>query len=160
MTSMEAFQTHKVGRATGRRVGSRSSLSISGKNPQYDYSFKLASSILDIGCDQNGWIPVGEGNYSGETWEIPFMKTLQAQTKGSFKQIKYIDTILCRRSKEVSAGFKREEDERYNQQIRLVRESAKNAHVKLRQLDDNASVTGNISQSGKPMQMRGETQDA
>ncbi len=115
-----------------------SAVSVAGKDPKFDYSFRRRKDIEDGGgMDILGFEPVGEGNSSDERWNGP--KSLQARTKGR-KQIVNQDTILCRRPLETARYFKRLEDEKYNAQCRLVLSAAKNSQQKLRSLDPGAVV--------------------
>ena len=55
-------------------------------------------------------------------------------------QLVYLDTIACRRPKEVTSFFKYEEDEKYNQQIQMVRNNSKNLKIAFRKLDPDSTV--------------------
>lgn len=118
------------------------SLVVLNKDPNYDYSFRRKAEVEQGGgVDRYGYEPITKGNSNGESWAIPYMST---KTKGS-GQIVLEDVILCKRPKEVSTYFKSIEDERYNSQKLLIKNAAKNAQVKLRQLDPSATVTDSSS---------------
>lgn len=144
-------RTQLNGRNTAKTAG-HSPLSVFNKDPNFDYSFQSRAAVEEGGgVDHNGWEALGVHNSNGEEWGGP--AGLAPKTKGKSQKV-YIDTILCKRSKEVSQYFKRFEDEKYNAQIRFIRDAAKNARVALRELDPGSIVKDETETSSKVFTQR------
>jgi len=123
--------------ATAKSAG-HSPLTVLNKDPNYDYCFRNKVDIDEGGgVDHYGWEPLNAANHSGEEWGGP--SGLAPKTRGKNQKV-FMDTILCKRGKEVSNYFKRLEDEKYNAQVRFIRDAAKNARLALRDLDPGAIV--------------------
>ena len=146
---MRASKTQAQGRTQAAIRPSR--LAIENKDPNYDYSFRRRKDIEEGGGqDLLGYEPVGVGNSNGERFAIP----VATKTRGK-KQLVMQDTMLCRRHKETSRYFKQFEDQKYNSQMKLIKDAASNARVKLR--DINGTVTDEIK--GDFTQRPGFTED-
>ena len=140
---MKTGKTLLSGGKTATATKRYTALSISGKDPQSDYSFRRVDAIeAGGGQDMYGYEPVKDANYAGETWDGPVGMT--SKTRGT-KQIRYQDVILCKRHKSVSDHFKRIEDEQYNAQTRLVLSAARMAKEKLRSIDPDCIVEDQAS---------------
>ena len=134
--------------------GRYSAITIQNKDPRFDYSMARRADI-ENGSDMYGWEPLNSANNNGEK----FGNYPGAKTKGN-GQLNYLDTTACKRPKEVSEFFKREEDEKYNTQLRLVRSSSKNIKAAFRKLDPNSTVINKGSLSGPGMtQRQGPTEE-
>src|SRR3990167_4609094 len=132
--------TQELGHRT-QKVAKFSPLMVTGKDPEFDYAFRRKSDLeQNGGIDFQGFQIVSEVNNNGERWDGP--KSLQSiySARGS---ISYVDTVLCKRPKEVSVFFKKLENEKYNAQVRFIQSSANRTQMKLRQLDPGASVLDN-----------------
>lgn len=116
---------------------SHSALSIQGKDPDYDYAFRSRKEIEENGGeDIYGWKPIGEGNSSGES-----MSNYPGQKRTAGKdQMNYMDTVACRRKKEVSKYFKDLETQKYNDQVSHVRNSSARAQAAFRKLSADSKV--------------------
>lgn len=147
---MMRTHTSKNGSKTASRAA-HSALSIQNKDPNFDYSFRRRQEIQDAGGeDIYGWTPISEGNTSGEFFSaFPGQK----KTAGS-KEMYYLDTVACRRPKEVSKYFKSEEDDKYNSQIAHVRSAAKRAKAAFREMDEDAKVKHDFKFKGPGMTQR------
>ena len=150
-------RTQKVGDKTSSHTRRLSAINIQNRDPNFDYSFRRKKEVEDGGGqDIYGYVPIGESNSNGET--LGAYPVLQ-RTKGS-KQLVYLDTIACKRPKEVGQFFKAEEDERYNAQVRHVQTSAKKTRHALRSLDPDSVVKDDGSYGGPGMtQRKGPTQE-
>lgn len=146
---MRAARTQKQKtRATPRW----SRLSVTGKEPGYDYCFRRRKDIDENGgMDQHGWEPIGVANHKGEELGVPDRVKKHMAKGGGRKQIIYEDVILCKRPVEVTAFFKEQEDERYNAQVNLIKNAATSARGKLRERmveggfdADSADITGTV----------------
>lgn len=114
-----------------------SPLSISNRDPECDYSFQRCKDVEDGGgATYTGWEPVGAHNYKGESWGGPQIFKHRQGAKQFINQ----DTILCKRSKEISTYFKTEENEKRNHQIRFIKSVARNARERLRKIDPGSVV--------------------
>lgn len=155
---MHVNRTQKAVSNTQQFKTRHSALTVLNKDPNYDYCFRPRKDIEDGGgVDMYGYAPVGTGNESGEEWGgLPGMA---GRTKGA-QQKRYLDTILCRRPKEVSAYFKRMEDDKYNSQVKFIRDTAKNARMALRALDEDAVVRDESEFTGRPFTQRTGPTDA
>jgi hypothetical protein len=143
-------KTRQVGEKTRQRTR-HSAITINNKDPEYDYSWRNKKAIEDGGGqDIYGFEPIGAGNTNGETLgPTPFKQ--RTAGKG---QLVYLDTIACKRKKEIAEYFKEEEDERYNAQVRHVQNASKRTRAALRQLDPNAAVIDKSNYSGPGMTQR------
>lgn len=138
---MRASRTQSVGQKTKEMTMRPSRLNILGKDPNFDYCFRLKSEIeAGGGQDDYGYEAVGATNHAGESWSIPGA----LKTAGK-RQMIYADTVLCKRPKEATRYFKQIEDEKYNAQKKFIRDSAKNTRIKLRELDHSAIVEDQIT---------------
>ena len=128
-----------------------STLTIHGKDPNFDYSFRTRKAVEDGGGeDIYGWRPIGEGNNSGENFSLfPGQK----RTSGS-KAMNYLDTVACRRPKETSKYFREEEDDKYNSQIMHVRNASKRARDAFRSMDSDSVVKEKVEFKGPGMTQR------
>jgi hypothetical protein len=134
-------KTRQIGMKTGQHTG-RLDLVVENKDPKFDYSFCRMKDVEEGGgMTRNGYEPIGPDNTNGECWAAPHGQT----ARGGKGQIRYQDTILCRRPKDTSKYFKEMEDEQYNSQIRLVQSASKRANGKLRQIDPGLGLI-NVSQ--------------
>lgn len=128
-----------------------SALTIQNKDPNFDYSMRKRRDVEDGGGqDIYGYEPITQGNNTGEVFGAFPMR----QKTGGSKQMVYLDTIACKRPKEVSTYFKREEDERYNAQVRHVQSAAKRTRNALRELDPDSVVQDTSNFSGPSMKQR------
>lgn len=143
-------RTQRVGERTQRHTYV-APLTIQNKDPRFDYSFRNRKAIEDGGGeDIYGYEAIREGNNSGEVFSaFPGQK----KTRGG-REMRYLDAIACRRPKEISAHFKREEDEKYNAQVRHVRSAAKRAREALRNLDPDSVVESKSEFKGPGMSQR------
>lgn len=133
---MKASKTQAIGHKTAPKVR-HSFLSVKNKDPRFDYCFRSRKDIEEGGGeDRYGWVPVGATNSAGEEWDIPHPPV---QHKGR-KQIILQDTILCKRPKQTTKYFKGIEDQKYNAQVSLVKNAARNAQVRLRQAQREAGL--------------------
>jgi len=134
------MKTKSLGQKTQSKVGRHSPLTIYNKHDDYDYCFRSRKEIEEGGGeDAYGWQPINEANNNGEVSGGPLESITRNKTKGN-KQIVYIDTIACRRPKEVGQYFKSLEDEKYNAQVKFVRDAAKDARIHLRNADQQSFV--------------------
>jgi len=132
-----------------------SPLSISNKDPDCDYSFQRRKDVEDGGgATYTQWEPVSAHNYKGETWGGPSCFKHRQGVKQFINQ----DTILCKRSKEISQYFKSEENEKRNHQIRFIKSVARNARERLRELDPG-SVVVDSSKGIEYTQQTGPTEE-
>ncbi len=134
----------------GHRTKKTSRTSVLNKDPNFDYCFKRKEEVESGEASQEDWSPVS-GKDTEETWENSYEKGKRARTKGT-GQLVLQDTILCRRTKDASAHFKKFEDDKYNNQMKFVRDVAKNAKAKLRGV-------ANVKDSSKFSQKTGPTED-
>ena len=147
-------RTKSIGMKTEALATHQSRLAILNKDPAYDYSFRRKDDFKEAEIDNYGWEPIGVGNSAGEAWALPF----PVKTKGH-RQLTYHDTVLCKRKKEVSRYFQREEDEKYNAQKNLILTAARSARTKLRQLDPNAQVIDDVKSSDGFRQRKGPSEE-
>lgn len=147
-------KTQSIGQRTGKNYSRISRLTVNNKHPEFDYSFRRKTDISgDAGSDQYGYVPVGPGNESGETWGGPGW----AKTNTAGKAVVVDDVILCRRPKAVSKYYKDQEDDKYNDQIKQVAEFNRRASQSLRELDSGATVKAEIK--GDFTQRQGPTEE-
>lgn len=152
---MRSSKTQSIGSKTPQNALIASRLAVSNKNPAYDYSFRRTKDIEEAGgMDEYGWESVGMSNHDGEAWALPF----PMKTKGH-KQIKFHDTILCRRKKEISKYFRQQEDDKYNTQKLLIVEAAGRARAQLRKFDPKAEVQDNVKSSDGFSQRPGPSEE-
>lgn len=145
-------RTQQNGTRTSQSLTRPSALIVENKDPNFDYSFRRKEDIdQGGGVDVYGYEPVGQGNSSGEVWGGP--AGMAHKSRGS-KQKVHLDTILCRRTKEVSSYFKQLENEKYNSQVRFIRDAAKNARLALRDLDPGSVVKDESQVSAKVFTQR------
>lgn|SRR3990167_2372641 len=153
---MRSAKTQEIGSRTPKNAAQVSRLAITGRNPAFDYSFQRHKDIEDSGGqDEYGWEPVGIGNHDGEALAVPF----PVKTKG-VRQFKFQDTILCRRKKEITQYFQRQEDDKYNTQKSLIVEAAGRARTQLRKMDPDATIRNEIKSSDGFKQRKGPSQDS
>lgn len=151
-------RTQQNGQRTSQSITRHSALFVGNKDPNFDYSFRRKEDIEQGGgVDLYGYEPLNSSNSSGETWGGP--AGMAHKTKGG-KQKVYLDTVLCKRPKEVSAYFKNLEDEKYNSQVRFIRDAAKNARLALRDLDAGSVVKDESQVSAKVFTQRTGPTDA
>jgi len=134
-----------------------STLNIENKDPNFDYCFRRRKEIEDGGgADIFGWEPIGPANSNGESFQaFPGQK----RTKGTGQMV-YIDTVACKRPKEVSRFFKSQEDEKYNAQIQHVRTASTRTREALRELDPDSVVEEKATFKGPGMtQRKGPTEE-
>ena len=133
--------------------GRFSAISITNKNPKYDYSLCRKVDI-ENGSDMYGWEPISKSNNDGES----FGRYPGAREQAN-QQLIYLDTIACRRPKDVSEFFQYEEDQTYNRQVQLVQNACKQVRQAFRQLDPDSTVIDRGSSKGPGMvQRRGPTE--
>lgn len=129
---------------------------VTGKDPDYEYSFKRRVDVLTDGGSamQEGWEAINKENSKGENWETAnHVRTLKDRTKAT-GEIHFHDTVLCRRHKEDAAYFKNFEDRKYNAQMKLLNEAAKDAKQKLRPIGDQAGLKDEFKQTGRQFTQR------
>lgn len=156
-------QTARNGSKTSSKTSTRhSALTIIGKDPNFDYCFRTKHDIEQGGGeDSYGWQAIGEDNYAGEKSGGPLAQF--HKTKSS-KQIVYMDTIACKRPKEVSRYFQSEDDEKYNSQVNFVKSVGRNTQQKLREALSadgfKSDVEDNSQYAGRSMtQRKGTTEE-
>lgn len=130
-------------------------LEVVNLDPHMDYSFRRKQDIEEGGgTDMYGYTPVNSTNSIGETWAMTELGGVK--TKGK-KQLILQDVILCKRPKSTSQYFKDLEDEKYNNQIRLLKLAGKNVKAKARnlglssdefQITDSSSVQNVLQRPG------------
>lgn len=154
---MKNSRTQQLPRSQ-QSVGRFSPTMVSNKDKNFEYSFRRKFDIEQGGgMDHLGYEPIGEDNYSNETWSGP--RSMQARAKGR-KQIVLQDTILCKRPVETARFFQNFENERYNSQCRLVQTASRSASDALRKLDSGAVVVDSSTGLDKAMPQRpGPTQE-
>jgi hypothetical protein len=132
-------RTQQIGARTRSAGGSRhSSVSVSNKDPNFDYSFRRVIEIEQGGgVDMQGYSIVDAATNTGETISGP--KTLASRGRGK-KQLGFMDVVLAKRPKADSGYYQSYENERYNAQQQLVLHAAKRAKVALRNLDSGSIV--------------------
>jgi len=144
-------RTKRISR-TRETIGRFSFTQIQGKDPNFDYSFQKIEDVeKGGGATFTGYEPVSEKNYAGETWGGP--PSMQVRSRAT-KEIRYLDTIACKRDKETSAFFKRLEDEKYNAQCNLILSANQRVQVSLRQLDPGSVVVNRTTGLEKAMKQR------
>lgn len=151
-------RTQANGSKTAKSVTRHSALNIANKDPNFDYSFRRKEDIEQGGgVDVYGYRPVGADSKDAESYGGP--AALFHKSRGK-NQIVNLDTVLCKRPKEVAEYFKSLEDDKYNSQVMFVRDATKNSRDKLRSIDPRAVLTDNSDFSGKPFTQRtGKTED-
>jgi len=131
----------------------RTNLTIDGKDPNMDYSFRPIKDIEEgRGQDLQGYVPIDAGNEKGETWGGP--KSFQRKTKG-FEQIRYMDTVACKRTMEQKKYFDDESNRRYNTSKEWT-ESVSNEKMKLdfSKIRKNSKVTTELEITGRGFTQR------
>ena len=112
-----------------------------GKSKNFDYCFRPLKEI-ENGHDGLGYeIVNGE---DGEQWATPGGAGKKKTGSKKNGPLYLFDTVLCKRNKSISREFKIEEDEKYNAQMRVVREHARNARVSLRTIAENVGADSSI----------------
>lgn len=150
-------KTRQIGNKTGKHTG-KLDLVVDNKDKNFDYAFCRLKDVEEGGgVTRAGYEPIGPANSNGEVWAAPH-GVAPKQGKG---QVRYQDTILCRRPKETTKYFKEMEDEQYNSQVRLVQNASKRANGKLRNIDTGmglVNVSQNLSAGKKFTQRTGPTE--
>lgn len=137
-------KTKQIGQKTGQHTG-RLDLVVDGKDPNSDYAFCRFKDLEEGGgVTRSGYEPIDKENSVGEHWVAPF----GVSARGGKGQIRYQDTIYCKRPKETSKFFKEMDNDKYNSQIRLVQSASKRANGKLREIDAGYGLV-NVSQDLK-----------
>lgn len=134
-------KTRQIGAKTAKHTG-RLDLVVDNCDPKLDYAFCRMKDVEEGGgITRTGFEPVGPDNSNNECWAAPH----GVAPRGGKGQIRYQDTILCKRSKDTTKYFKDIENEQYNSQIRLVQTASKRANGKLRSIDPGLGLI-NVSQ--------------
>ncbi len=128
-------------------------VTIYGKDPKMDYSFRPRKDIEEGGGeDLYGYVPIDAENWNGETSSGP--KSSLRNSK-QFRQIRYMDTIACKRPLETKKFFDQEADERYNAHKQWsLYVSAQEAKSNLRKVDGKGEVTSDIQVTGRGFSQR------
>lgn len=151
-------KTQAIGRKTETLKVRHTRFNVNNKDDAFDYSFRRKADIeTGGGSDEYGYEPVSAENSSGEEFSVP---GAAMKTKGK-GQLVIQDVILCRRPKEVSAEFKRMEDEKFNNQQNYIKNVAQRHRAKLREIvgenDIDFRVTDQMSTTSK--QRKGPTEE-
>lgn len=159
-TATAHSKTREMGQKT-HRFFAHARLGVLNKDPNFDYSFQRKQDVQEGGAAEiMGWEPVGTRNHKGETWAGPTGSLAKSSAK---KAIVYHDTVLCKRHKSITQEIKQQEDEKYNAQKLMVRNAARTAQIKLRQVEESIGLSGSATvqdRSSIPMtQRRGPTQE-